>query len=103
MLPKILIIQLKRFEMNNRLIKKENIMYYTDELNLNEYCNTNVIGNKVYELYGIVEHSGSYNGGHYLCSIKYNNKWYTINDENVYLNNDFVCKKNAYLLFYRQM
>lgn len=42
-------------------------------------------GPLVYELYSILNHSGTSNAGHYFSYIKSfeNNKWYAFNDERV--------------------
>jgi ubiquitin carboxyl-terminal hydrolase 4/11/15 len=36
----------------------------------------------VYDLYGVVDHYGNLNGGHYTASVKnfVNNRWYKMND-----------------------
>ena len=59
-----------------------------------------------YELQGIIIHSGSINGGHYVCVGKKNNNWYLFNDSSV---NKISSKrvldnylKNAYFLLYQK-
>ena len=70
--PKYLIITLKRYSNQNNKIN--------DYVNMYEKC---TINNKNYELRGIVYHSGSTQGGHYVYYGNTNNKWYLYNDSNV--------------------
>ncbi len=109
--PKILIIQLKRFKVNNysvitsknnTLIKYPiynfNISKYIDPLSPNKKAN--------YNLFAINCHHGiNINFGHYTTIIqnRYNYKWYEYNDSKELdeINNiDNLITKEAYLLFY---
>lgn len=106
--PEILVICLKKFEKTVTGMKKysKNITFSL-ELNLARYF-LEVEGKLPeitrYELYGAVQHSGSLNGGHYVCYVKKESgNWYYISDSffnkvnvNAALNSD------AYLLFYRR-
>ena len=81
--PNILVIDIKRFSSLNH---KNQILldFPLENLNLSEY----VIGyNKdsyIYDLYGVCNHSGSVQGGHYTAFVKNaNNKWYHYNDTSV--------------------
>jgi ubiquitin C-terminal hydrolase len=102
--PKILVIDVKRFNSNNR---KNQILidFPLTNLDLSKY----MIGYKtdkcVYDLYGICNHSGSVLGGHYTSFIKNaNGKWYHFND--TIINEVTVLEKlispNAYCFFYRK-
>jgi hypothetical protein len=102
--PNILIINFKRFNSKN---KKNNILitFPIDNLDLSNY----VIGYKKnsynYELYGICNHNGNSNGGHYTSYIKNENqKWYHFNDHKVeeVKDNSQIISPNAYCLFYRK-
>ena len=102
--PKILSIDLKRFNSSN---KKNQIFvdFPLDNLDLSKY----VIGYKkeqyVYDLYGICYHSGGSAGGHYTVSIKNaNEKWYHFNDREVSEIKDLnkLINSKAYCLFYRK-
>ena len=82
-LPKILIIDFKKFTNNN---KKINMLIETpiENLDLSKY----IIGydkNKyLYDLLGVINHSGGCLGGHYTSNIKNaNNNWYNFNDTEV--------------------
>lgn len=67
--PKHLIIILKRFTHNVNNINKNNNCISVPEFWLNKYY-----------LKGIVFHSGSIHGGHYIYIGKQNNNWYMFND-----------------------
>ena len=104
--PKILVIDLKRFNKNSHHGQK--IQTYIDfsfDLNLSKY----VIGYKKnsynYELFGVCNHSGGVLGGHYTAYVKNaNNKWYHYNDTIVseVAKNETIISPKAYLLFYRK-
>jgi ubiquitin C-terminal hydrolase len=92
--PKHLIIWLKRFEHQETRIFKNN-----NELDIPLEWRHN------YKLQGIVFHSGSLHGGHYVYVGKYNNEWFLYDDNSVskinqnQLNN---FKNYAYILYYIQ-
>jgi ubiquitin C-terminal hydrolase len=102
--PNILVIDIKRFNAMNR---KNQVMvdFPLENFNLSRY----VIGyNKdsyVYDLYGVCNHSGSVEGGHYTSFVKNaNGKWYHYNDTNVSevtLPQQIITPK-AYCFFYRK-
>lgn len=103
-LPKILTIDLKRFNHKNQKDQRL-VTFPLEELNLSKY----VIGynpeSYIYDLFGIANHSGSSFGGHYTSYVKNaNNKWYLFNDTNVSevtnLNN--LISPKAYCFFYRK-
>ena len=58
----------------------------------------------VYDLYGVSNHFGSLNGGHYTAYGKnIDGKWYNFNDSSVSSSNEnSVVTDAAYLLFYRR-
>ena len=107
--PKILILQLKRW--NNNLRKNQRIIHFDNEvLNVNKYTvlesSMNYKNNQInYELFGILNHQGNIFGGHYNSYIKNtNNNWYVFDDTQVnqLKNNNLKTNKN-YVLFYRLM
>ena len=57
-----------------------------------------------YDLFGIVNHFGSLNGGHYTANCKNpDGQWYNFNDGSVSaIGNKNVVSSSAYLLFYRR-
>jgi ubiquitin carboxyl-terminal hydrolase 8 len=102
--PKILAIDLKRFNSSN---KKNRIFvdFPFEDLDLSKY----VIGYKkeqyIYDLYGICYHSGNSSGGHYTASVKNaNGKWYHFNDRLVSEIKDLnkLSNSEAYCFFYRK-
>jgi ubiquitin carboxyl-terminal hydrolase 8 len=102
--PKILAIDLKRFNSSNR---KNQILvdFPLENLDLSKY----VIGYKkeqyIYDLYGICNHSGGVSGGHYTASVKNaNGKWYHYNDRDVSEIKELskLISPKAYCLFYRK-
>tara|TARA_Y200000002_G_C22664995_1_gene657584 strand:+ start:376 stop:1419 length:1044 start_codon:yes stop_codon:yes gene_type:complete len=103
-LPKILVIDLKRF--NGKGIKNQKLVTFPlDKLDLSSY----VIGYKkksyVYELFGVANHTGGTMGGHYFAFVKNaNGKWYLFNDTMVteIKNSDNIITPKAYCLFYRK-
>lgn len=114
--PNILIIQLKRFKVNessnmmmgNIMKTSSTVKFPLDNLDIKDYLtDIHSINNTVYDLCAISDHSGSCNSGHYIayCKNGINNKWYGFNDERVFHvpNEDLekeIITKNAYILFY---
>lgn len=100
-LPKILIVDLKRFDMYNS--KRQNLIDVPHKIDLSKY----VIGykpkNTTYELYGVCNHSGVTQGGHYTANVKNaNEKWYNYNDTSVSeIKKDNAVTAKAYCLFFR--
>jgi ubiquitin carboxyl-terminal hydrolase 8 len=102
--PSVLSIDLKRFNSNNRKNQIQ-IDFPIEDLDLSKY----VIGYKKeqykYDLYGICNHSGNVNGGHYTAFVKNaNGKWYHFNDNVISEIKDLskMITPKAYCLFYRK-
>lgn len=99
--PEILIFHLKRFVSQNEFfIKNKHTITFPIDLLV-------FLGNN-YELYGIVEHNGELNGGHYnsICKNFINNKWYKFDDEQIaYLDSidNSICSYKSYMLFYQKI
>ena len=102
--PNILILSLQRT--NGRTQKKnDSPISFPEELNISKYIDSEC-GHKNesnYSLYGIGNHHGSLNFGHYYAYIKLNDKdWYQYNDSFVsklsYLDKN---SDSAYVLFYK--
>jgi ubiquitin C-terminal hydrolase len=101
--PKILIIHLKRFDNNGNKLTNF-INFPLQNLNLNKYCVGYDKFNSNFDLFGICNHSGSLNGGHYFAYCKNpNGKWYNYNDSSVReINESGINTDSAYCLFYRK-
>lgn len=116
--PHRLIIQLKRFSNSNSRLSK-NINHVDCPLNnldMTPYmCINKRFQDKklLYELYGVIHHMGSLNGGHYIAFTKnlINNKWYKYDDNHIiYIGDesdnehlyDILINKNTYMLFYKR-
>jgi ubiquitin C-terminal hydrolase len=90
--PKYLIITLKRYSNNNKKNNQEIDMPY----------NFAFIDKNFY-LRGIIYHSGSTNGGHYVYYGNKNNQWYLYNDSSISLINEQIInniKKLGYIYLY---
>lgn len=105
-LPKILIIDLKRWKQNNFIIK--NTVYVDTPLinaDFSQYVKGYNSNSYIYELYGVCNHIGGVNGGHYTAYIKNaNGKWYEMNDMNVKeVPESNVVSCYSYCFFYRKV
>ena len=98
-LPKFLVIQLKRFSNYSKSTKLSTPVKFHDTWVLKDSKNTHT-----YSLYGIVSHSGSIHGGHYIAYCKYKDDWRCFNDEWAYtVSWEQVKLQEAYILFYRDV
>jgi len=109
--PKYLIVQLKRFNVkksydgNSNFTGEKNntfVNYPVKDLDLTKYIVGPDKSNSKYDLYGVIQHFGSLNGGHYTAMCKNQDNWVDYNDSRI----DFVkgnnpISQNAYILFYR--
>lgn len=102
--PKILTIDLKRF--NSKNVKNQIFVSFPLEgLDLSNYVVGYNKSNYVYELYGICNHSGGSLGGHYTSFVKVaNGKWYHFNDTEIKEVTDLnqLVTPKAYCFFYRR-
>lgn len=112
--PKIIILQLKRFIVNNygEITSKisNNVDYPIKNLNLHDYFHPeSPYKNKsMYNLLGVNIHqsigNNNINAGHYISLVQnyYDNQWYIFNDsyEPELKNETELNDTNAYLLFY---
>ncbi|CAD8191626.1 unnamed protein product [Paramecium pentaurelia] len=96
-LPDQLIIQLKRFQYDeHKGFQKNNILVtYPEAITINQID---------YELYGVVQHFGGLDNGHYTAYGRRQKKWIEFNDDSTkeVKENDVINDKNAYILFYQQ-
>lgn len=112
--PRTLIIKLKRYtQMGNSLYKVNKMIEYPSTLKLGNYLCSGEPGN--YELYGVINHVGMMEGGHYYSFIrdygmeqggsKFSNGWMVCNDTQVghISEKEAISSKNAYMLFYHNL
>jgi ubiquitin C-terminal hydrolase len=92
--PRILITHLKRFTNVGKKITTL-IKFPLDKLEFGLYT---------YQLYAVVNHTGSCGGGHYYAFCRNPNlKWYVFNDASVSeIPTSAIVSPNAYILFYRR-
>lgn len=103
-LPKVLIISFQRY---NYLTNRKNNMSikYNEIVDLRDHIDPILfpIGETTqYKLFGVSNHAGTMDFGHYFAYIKIKDKWYQFNDEQV---NEISMKfegTNAYCLFYEK-
>jgi len=111
-LPKILVVELKRYEYREtprglHLVKNSvNVHVDTEsKLDLSRY----VVGYNPhqyhYELYGVCNHMGTMQGGHYTAYVKNaNGSWYQYNDRSVSeIPHTHVVTGKAYALWFRKV
>lgn len=85
-LPNILFIQLNRFEYNYNLDKlaKINDRYeFFETLDLSKYMEHSK-GDEIYELHGVLVHSGAIDTGHYYAILKPKDEWMCFDDDRVW-------------------
>jgi ubiquitin C-terminal hydrolase len=112
--PKTIIIKLKRYtQMGNSLYKINKFIEYPNILKLTKYLCSGEESN--YELYGVINHAGMMDGGHYYSFIrdyslangtgKFSQGWMLCNDTQVknITEKDAINSKNAYMLFYHSL
>ncbi|KAI9352015.1 hypothetical protein BDR26DRAFT_832456 [Obelidium mucronatum] len=101
--PKILVLQLKRFEFSGFGGGKiGKMVVYPEKLDLGPFM-FRTKGKVLYELYGVLVHAGSScNSGHYYSYVKApNGIWYSKNDSDVrQVSLKQVLDQQAYILFY---
>ena len=105
--PEVLVLDLKRvMGRAQNLRKNQQLVVFPHELDLTRY----VLGYKkqeyVYDLYGVANHMGSLQGGHYTAFVRHasNGQWYHFNDTHIEAVPDAsqVVTPKAYCLFYRK-
>ncbi|OMJ28091.1 Ubiquitin carboxyl-terminal hydrolase 2 [Smittium culicis] len=115
-LPLVLILHIKRFSFDGPFRDKLETMvnYPLRGLDLSPYCIPEISGSQspqspqmdsknLYHLYGVVNHMGSLNGGHYTSSVfnGLRNEWNYFNDTRVsQISDSKVVSPAAYLLFF---
>ena len=108
-LPELLVVHLKRFNIDGEEASKNRskIEISKELLEIAQYIHPQLgeVYSKVkYNLYAIVNHSGSLKSGHYTATIKNrlgDNKWYKWNDKHISeITKLSFTSENFYMLFY---
>jgi len=107
-LPPIIIIQLVRFYNDGLSRKRQNVVdFEINDLDLGVYaraCGDGQLNqHRLYKLYGVCNHTGSMEGGHYTayCYSEPRGGWYKYDDHEVYeIEAREVRTPKAYILFY---
>lgn len=104
-LPQILVLALQRYDNKDKL-KKNNIeVVYEHKINLIELidkeCYNYLSSSTIYQLFGVINHIGNINSGHYYSNIKIKGEWFNFDDSKVNkLSNIPFVSNEVYLLFY---
>ncbi|XP_054714198.1 ubiquitin carboxyl-terminal hydrolase 2-like isoform X2 [Uloborus diversus] len=102
--PKVLVIHLKRFSGTNYGHKLSTVVECPMKITSEFSSSSNSLGDDFsYNLYGVVDHEGSNNSGHYTakCKNQLSEEWYEFNDSMVSKASNIVSHK-SYILFYIQ-
>ncbi|PKA47419.1 Ubiquitin carboxyl-terminal hydrolase 2 [Apostasia shenzhenica] len=112
-IPPILTIHLKRFcqDSRERLTKLRGHVNFQEMLDLRPYMDQRCMEDECcYRLLGVVEHSGSMGGGHYVAYVRGNRrgdrtpKWFYASDAHVReVSLTEVLQSEAYILFYEKI
>ena len=103
--PNILIITLNRFSIDGLRRINKLVDFPIDNLDLTKYVHGYNKESFVYDLYGICNHMGSLQGGHYTAFVRnYANQWVYYDDETNEKVKDLskLVTPSAYCLFYRK-
>lgn len=104
-LPKVLVIHLKRFSYDG--LWRQKISTFVDFPIDNLTIEARDESNRSYSLYGVVNHTGSLEGGHYISfgrNLEMGINWQRYDDQDVSpVSASDVITQNAYVLFYKQM
>jgi ubiquitin C-terminal hydrolase len=109
-LPEIMVIDIKRFEYNyntDSFVKNQsNIKIPIENVSFSKYVEGYNKDSYVYDLYGICNHHGDENFGHYTSTIKTaDSRWFNFNDSTVkeiQIKGSEIIGNTPYCLFYRK-
>ncbi|XP_059809116.1 putative ubiquitin carboxyl-terminal hydrolase 50 isoform X2 [Hypanus sabinus] len=103
--PDIIIIHLKRFESGDNGNRKLSSMvtFPLEDLDLTQYTTTPATQHPKYQLYAVVNHTGTLESGHYtaFCKNPLTQNWHEFNDAKVTsISEQKIQSPAAYILFY---
>ncbi|KAI8903174.1 hypothetical protein EDD86DRAFT_215534 [Gorgonomyces haynaldii] len=108
-LPPVLSIQLKRFEHSQTAsVKIDTQVTVPMEIDLTPYNSSSIRHDSVesnpmyhYSLFGLVQHEGQIDTGHYRAYCKHRNQWYVFDDDIVsQVHENVITRVNGYMSFY---
>jgi ubiquitin carboxyl-terminal hydrolase 4/11/15 len=101
-IPRILIIHLKRFRINKQNREKINarVKFPKTELRLDEFVSGSIRSS--YDLFAVCNHMGGLYGGHYTANVysTRGSRWFECNDSQI-TESDEISESSSYVLFYR--
>jgi ubiquitin carboxyl-terminal hydrolase 8 len=105
-LPAILVIDLKRINKYNFANKNQvHVDFPLENMDMSGYVEGYKRDSYVYDLFGVANHYGGTQGGHYTAFVKNaNGQWYLYNDSQVTLVREpaAIITPHAYCFFYRK-
>ena len=101
-LPKYLVLSLKRFKyILTNSVKIQNLVKFPlENLPLQNYVSQKNINYK-YNLFGVINHSGNLEWGHYTSIFKVNDSWFYYDDSHVNEIKSGIESKKVYMLIYK--
>jgi ubiquitin carboxyl-terminal hydrolase 8 len=102
-LPDILVLCLKRFSPDGNRKLQHLVDFPMEGLDLCKYVKGYNSKSYIYDLYGVCNHTGGVQGGHYYAFVKHiSGKWLHFNDTEVHDCTSEIVTPYAYCLFYRK-
>ena len=103
-LPEVIIFSLQRFNPIT-CVKVNKVITFEEIIDLKSFCDNDFFNGEIntkYKLFGISNHSGTIDFGHYYSYTKVGENWYEFNDSFVKLINLNLKSKAAYFFFYEK-
>ena len=103
-LPEVIIFSLQRFNPITG-VKINKIIEFEQTIDLKPFCDYDLFNGEIntkYKLFGISNHSGTINFGHYYSYTKVDDNWYEFNDSFVKQINLYLKSRGAYCFFYEK-
>lgn len=103
-LPEVIIFSLQRFNPITG-VKMNKVINFEEIIDLKSFCDNDFFNGEIntkYKLFGISNHSGTIDFGHYYSYTKVGDNWYEFNDSFVKLINLNLKSRAAYFFFYEK-
>ena len=115
LLPRILMLHIKRFQMtsNSFFTKNNKMVHFNADLDMSDYLKLvdseeldkpmqRLKASTKYSLFGVINHVGNMQYGHYFSYAMVDGAWFEFNDESARkIEESSIKTSNAYMLFYR--